>query len=169
MNHSMYDASIPHLKRMLNNLSGILKRAEDFANGKGFEPDILVSSRLFPDMFALAKQVQIATDQAKGCAARLAGIEIPMFDDKDATFDDLQGRIAKTLAFLASIRPAQVDGSEDKEIVFLVHGKPFEFVGKDYLSEWVLPNFYFHLVTAYNILRHNGVEIGKSDYLGRSI
>lgn len=169
MNLSMYDASIPHLKRMLTNLSRILKKAEDFANGKGFDPDVLVSSRLFPDMFALAKQIQIATDQAKGGAARLAGIEIPVFDDKDATFYDLQGRIARTLAFLESIRPEQIDGSEDKDIVYLVHGKPIAFVGKDYLFEWVLPHFYFHLVTAYNILRHNGVEIGKSDYIGRSI
>lgn len=169
MNLSMYDASIPHLKRMLINLSGVLKKGEDFACLKNIDPSVLVSSRLFPDMFALARQIQIATDQAKGCAARLAGIEIPVFDDTETSFHGLQERIGKTLAFLDSIRAEQIDGSEDRDVVFLVHGKAMEFKGKDYLCEWVLPNFYFHLVTAYNIFRHNGVELGKSDYLGRLI
>ena len=167
MNLSMYDASIPHLKHMLNNLSAILKKGSDYATSKKFEPAVLVNARLFPDMFALAKQIQIATDQAKGCAARLAGIDIPKFEDNDTTFDALQVRIARTVAFLDSIKADQVNGSEDRNIVFQVHETQMEFKGRDYVFGWVFPNFYFHLTTAYNILRHNGVEIGKKDYLGR--
>ena len=169
MNLSMYESSIPHLTHMLSSLSCILTKGADYAKNKNIEPSVLVSSRLYPDMFALAKQIQIATDQAKGCAARLAGIEIPIFDDREATFYELQERIAKTVAFLDSIKAEQINGSEDRDIVFLVHGTSMEFKGKDYLFEWVFPNFYFHLVTAYNILRHNGVEIGKNDYLGRHV
>ena len=166
---SMYNASIPALKHSLKSLATILRKASEHAASRNIAPGVLVNARLFPDMYALAKQVQIATDQAKGCAARLAGIEIPKFDDTETTFDELQARIVKTVAFLDSIKAEQINGSEDRDIVFLVHGTSMEFKGKDYLFEWVFPNFYFHLVTAYNILRHDGVEIGKNDYLGRHV
>lgn len=163
---SMYDSSIPHVKHMLSSLSAIIEKSAVYATDKKIEPSVLVSSRLYPDMFALAKQIQIATDQAKACAARLAGIEIPIFDDNETTLGDLQARIAKTIVFLDSITAEQIDGSENRDIVFSVHGTPMEFKGRDYLLEWLFPNFYFHLTTAYNILRHNGVDIGKKDFLG---
>ena len=117
-------------------------------------------------MFPLSKQIQIACDQVKNGMARLAGIEPPKFDDNEATFAELQERIVKTIAFANSITPAQVDGSEAKEIKFSIKEWNFEFVGDQYLLTWIMPNFYFHVTTAYNILRHNGVEIGKTDYLG---
>jgi hypothetical protein len=162
----MYQASIPQLTKMLNNLSSILKKGEEFAKAKKVDGAVLVADRLAPDMFPLAKQVQIACDQVKNGMARLAGVEPPKFDDKEATFAELQERIAKTLAFANTIKPAQVDGSEAKEIKFSIGEWKFEFVGEQYLLTWIIPNFYFHVSTAYDILRHNGVEIGKSDYLG---
>ena len=163
---SMYQASIPQLTKMLSNLSNILKKGEEFAKAKNFDGTVLVGSRLAPDMFPLAKQVQIACDQVKNGMARLAGVEPPKFDDNETTFEQLQERITKTLAFANSIKPEQVDGSETKEIKFSIKEWSFEFVGQQYLLTWIIPNFYFHVTTAYNILRHNGVEIGKSDYLG---
>lgn len=167
MSLSMYDASIPVLKRWLQNLAVILKKAEEHATQRKIEPTVLINARLFPDMFPLSRQVQIATDQAKGCAARLAGIEIPKFEDKEASFDELQARIAKTIAFLDSVQPAQIDGSDARSIVLDLHGgAKKEFPGKDYLLTWVFPNFYFHVTTAYAILRHNGIDVGKKDYLG---
>lgn len=162
---SMYDASVPVLKHMLNNLAVILQKSAEHAESRKIEPGVLVNARLFPDMFPLARQVQIATDQAKGCAARLAGIAIPSFEDNETTFDELLARIAKTTAFLDSIEAQQIDGSEDRDIVLQLHEIKLEFKGQDYLLKWVLPNFYFHVTTAYNILRHNGVEIGKRDFL----
>lgn len=166
MTMSMYQASIPQLTKMLSNLSAILKKGEEFAKAKGIEDAVLVNARLAPDMFPLAKQVQIACDQVKNGMARLAGIEPPKFDDSEATLAQLQERIAKTMAFAKTITPAQVDGSEAKEIKFSIKEWNFEFVGEQYLLTWIIPNFYFHVTTAYNILRHNGLEIGKSDFLG---
>ncbi|SDI06376.1 DUF1993 domain-containing protein [Propionivibrio dicarboxylicus] len=167
MSLSMYDASIPVLKRWLQNLAAILKKAEEHAAQRKIEPTVLINARLFPDMFPLSRQVQIATDQAKGCAARLAGIEIPKFEDTEASFDELQARIAKTIGFLDGIQAAQIDGSETRTIVLDLHGgAKKEFLGKDYLLTWVFPNFYFHVTTAYAILRHNGIDVGKKDYLG---
>jgi hypothetical protein len=163
---TMYQASIPQLTKMLGNLSSILKKGEEFAKAKNIDGAVLVGSRLAPDMFPLAKQVQIACDQVKNGMARLAGIEPPKFDDNETTFAQLQERIAKTIAFANSIKPEQVDGGEAKEIKFSIKEWNFEFVGQQYLLTWIIPNFYFHVTTAYNILRHNGVEIGKSDYLG---
>ncbi len=163
---SMYQASIPQLTKMLNNLTNILKKGEEFAKVKNIDGTVLVGSRLAVDMFPLAKQVQIACDQVKNGMARLAGIEPPKFDDNETTFAQLQERIAKTIAFANSIQPAQVDGTEAKEIKFSIKEWNFEFVGEQYLLTWIIPNFYFHVTTAYNILRHNGVEIGKSDFLG---
>ena len=164
---SMYDFSIPVLKQALGSLAVILRKAADHAESRKIDPAVLISARLFPDMFALAKQVQIATDQAKGCAARLAGIDIPSFEDNETTFGELQARIEKTIAFLDSVKAQQIDGSETRDIVLQLHdGRSLEFTGQDYLLKWVMPNFYFHVTTAYNILRHNGVEIGKRDFLG---
>jgi len=162
----MYDASIPALKKTLSSLAAILAKAAEHAQTKKIEPAVLVNARLFPDMFALARQVQIATDQAKGCAARLAGVEIPKFEDTETSFEELQARIAKTIAFLDGVSVAQINGNEDRDIVLQLHETRLEFKGADYLLNWVLPNFYFHVTTAYNILRHNGVEIGKRDFLG---
>ena len=163
---SMYQASIPQLEKMLTNLSNILKKGEEFAKVKNIDGSVLINARLAPDMFPLAKQVQIACDQVKNGMARLAGIEPPAFDDNETTFAQLQERIAKTITFAKSITPAQLDGSETKEIRFSIKEWKFEFVGEQYLLTWIIPNFYFHVTTAYNILRHNGVEIGKADYLG---
>ncbi|QWD73637.1 DUF1993 domain-containing protein [Polynucleobacter sp. TSB-Sco08W16] len=163
---SMYQASIPQLTKMLTNLSNILKKGEEFAKAKNVDGAVLVGDRLSPDMFPLSKQVQIACDQVKNGMARLAGVEPPKFDDQESTFAELQERIAKTIAFANTIQPAQVDGTEAKEIKFSIKEWHFEFVGEQYLLTWIIPNFYFHVTTAYNILRHNGVEIGKSDYLG---
>lgn len=163
---SMYQSSIPMLKRMLGSLATILDKAVAHAEAKKIDPAVLFGARLFPDMFPLSRQVQIATDQAKGCAARLAGVEVPKYEDNEANFAELQARLAKTIAFLDSLTPAQIDGSEGKDIVVQVRDLKLDFKGQDYLLQWVLPNFYFHVTTAYNILRHNGIEIGKKDYLG---
>jgi hypothetical protein len=161
----MYDASVPVMQHMLGSLSSILKKAAQHADSHKIDPSALTGARLFPDMFPLVRQIQIATDQAKGGAARLAGIDIPSFEDNEVTFDELQARVAKTIAFLGSIKPAQIDGSEARDIELQTREKKLEFKGKDYLLTWVLPNFYFHVTTAYDILRHNGVEIGKKDFL----
>jgi hypothetical protein len=163
---SMYQASVPQFKKMLGNLSVILKKGEEYASAKKLEGTILTGERLFPDMFPLSKQVQIACDQVKNSMARLAGIEPPKFDDSETTFAELQERVAKTIAFIDGIKPAQVDGTEAKEIKFSIKEWHFEFVGEQYLLTWIIPNFYFHVTTTYNLLRHNGVEIGKADYLG---
>jgi hypothetical protein len=163
---SMYEASVPQFKKMLSNLSVILKKAEDHASQKNIDHDVLINARLFPDMFALVKQVQIASDQVKNGLARLADIEIPKFEDNEKTFSDLEDRIAKTIHFLDQIKPEQLEGSAQKEIKFSIKEWSFEFVGDQYLFAWIIPNFYFHITTAYNILRHNGIEIGKADYLG---
>jgi hypothetical protein len=163
---SMYQASVPQLKKMLNNLSSILKKSAEFAADKKIDEKVLVESRLAPDMFPLAKQVQIACDQVKNGMARIAGVEPPKFEDTESTFADLQERIAKTIAFVDGIKPEQVDGTEAKELKFSIYEWKFEFVGDQYLLTWIIPNFYFHVTTAYNILRNNGVQIGKTDYLG---
>jgi hypothetical protein len=163
---SMYQASAPQLKKMLLNLTTILTMAEEYATAKGIDGKVLVEARLFPDMFPLAKQVQIACDQVKFGLARLAGVEAPKFEDTESTFPQLKERIAKTIAFMDSIKPEQIDGAEAKEIQFSIKGRNFEFVGEQYVLTWIIPNFYFHVATAYNVLRHNGVELGKADYLG---
>ena len=164
---SMYQTSIPQFTKMLTNLSNILKKGEEFAKAKGVDDAVLVSEcRLAPDMFPLSKQIQIACDQVKNGMARLAGVEPPKLEDNETTFAQLQERIAKTIAFTNSLKPAQVDGTEAKDIKFSIREWNFEFVGEQYLLTWIIPNFYFHVTTAYAILRHNGVEIGKTDYLG---
>jgi hypothetical protein len=162
----MYAASTPAFRRMLGNLAAILNKAAAHADARKIDHGVLINARLFPDMLPLIKQVQIASDTAKGCVARLAGIDIPKFEDDETSFADLQARIAKTIAFIDSVPPAQVDGSEGRDISLQIRDKKIELKGQDFLVNRALPNFYFHVTTAYAILRHNGVEIGKSDYLG---
>lgn len=166
MNISMYEASAPRLTNMLRNLSAILARAEAHAGARKIAPEVLLSARLFPDMFPLSKQVQIACDHAKGAVARLAGVDVPAFADNEQSFAELQERIARTIAFVESIDAAQVNGSETRDIALSIGGQQLQFRGIQYLLGFALPNFYFHLVTAYNILRHNGVDIGKRDFIG---
>lgn len=166
MTISMYQASVPVFIRQLTNLAAILKKAEAHAEAKKIEPAVFINARLAPDMYALARQVQIASDSAKGCAARLAGIEVPSYADTETTFAELQARIAKTVDFLKGIKPDQIDGSEDREVVLKMRSGDVTFRGQPYLLDFAMPNLYFHCTTAYAILRHNGVEIGKMDYLG---
>lgn len=163
---TMYDLTIPPLKRTLTNLSQLLKKGEAYAKAKEVDPSILVESRLYIDMYPLKRQIQIATDMSKGAAARLAGIEIPVYEDNETTFEDLLARIEKTIAFLDSVTPQQLEGSESKQVTITIRKVDIQFIGLDYLQKWVLPNVYFHVTTAYNILRHQGVELGKSDFLG---
>jgi hypothetical protein len=162
----MYSAGVPMMKTLLTALSGILDKAAAFAEAKKIEPSVLINSRLAPDMFALARQVQIATDMAKGGAARLAGVEIPTYADDETTFDALKARIAKTLAFIDSIPASAIDGTEDKVVVLKMRAGDTTFTGQRYLIGFVIPNLTFHCAAAYNILRHNGVEVGKRDFLG---
>ena len=167
MTLSMYQASVPVFKQMLGGLSGVLAKAEAHATARNITPAALLQARLYPDMFPLLRQVQVATDFAKSVSARIAGVDVPSFEDKEESFADLQARIAKTLAFLDSLSPAQMDGSEDRKIVTQA-GTPKEkvFTGQSYLLNYGLPHFFFHTTTAYAILRHSGVEIGKKDYIG---
>jgi len=167
MTISMYATSIPLFRQMLNSLNDILAKAEAHASEKKIEPDTLLQARLFPDMFPLVRQVQIAADFAKSVPARLAGVEVPAYEDAEQSFADLHARIAKTLSFLDGLTPAQIDGSETREIV-LRPGTPKEkkFIGQSYLLHYGLPQFFFHVTTAYAILRHNGIELGKRDFMG---
>ena len=167
MTISMYAAAIPVMSRALNNLAAILDKGAAHAEARKIDPLVLCASRLYPDMFALTKQVQIATDVAKGGAARLAGLDAPKFDDNEAGFPDLVSRVQKTVAYLATFKPAQIDGSEEKTIKLKIGGNTLTFAGMSYLLDFVLPNVYFHVATAYDILRHNGVELGKQDFLGK--
>jgi len=166
MTLSMYQASAPRFANMLKNLSAILDKAQAHADAKKIDPTVLTTFRLFPDMLPMSRQVQIATDTAKGAVARLAGIDIPKYEDTEKTFDELKARIAKTIEFIGTIKPVQIDGSEDKEIVLKLGANEVKFNGMQYLLGHAHPNFYFHVTTAYDILRHNGVELGKRDYLG---
>ena len=162
----IYDATIPPLKRALSNLAKMLQKGEEYADAKKVEHQVLLNSRLFVDMYPLTRQVQIATDMSKGAGARLAAIEVPKYEDNETSFAELQARIAKTIAFLDSIKPEQLEGAEARDIFITTRKADLIFNGQDYLLQWVLPNVYFHVTTAYNILRHNGVELGKQDFLG---
>lgn len=167
MSISMYQVSVPTFMHTLKALSGVLDKAAGHAEAKGIDPTVLLGSRLYPDMFPLTRQVQIATDNAKGPAARLAGVEPPKYEDNETSFPELQARITKTIAYLQDLKAEQIDGSEDRQIVLQMRAGPLEFKGQSYLLHFALPNFYFHVTTAYDILRHNGVEIGKKDFMGR--
>ncbi len=163
---SMYQASVPVFIHTLNNLAALLKKGEAFAEAKKIEPSVLLGMRLAPDMRPLTTQIQLASDNSKGPAARLAGIDRPAFEDNETTFADLQARIAKTITFLESIDAAKLDGSESRTVTLTVRGNDVHFRGDAYLFYFALPNFFFHVTTAYAILRHAGVEIGKLDFLG---
>ena len=167
MSLSMYQASIPPFIRMLNNLAVILEKASAHCEVRKIDPAALINFRLYPDMFALGKQVQVACDHAKNGAARLAGEEGPAFDNSEKTFPELIERVLKTVAYLEGFQPEQIDGTEEKDVVLRRGETVNTYKGLDYLVNRALPNFYFHVTTAYDILRHNGVELGKRDYLGR--
>ena len=162
----MYLASVPVAIRMLNNLSSLLGKAAAHCEARKIEPAALLSSRVFPDMFPLTRQVQIACDMVKGGVSRLAGVENPKFEDNETTFEELRARIAKTVAYLETFKPEQIDGSEERDIVITMRDRQVESKGLVYLTQAVMPNMYFHITTAYNLLRQGGVEIGKRDYLG---
>jgi hypothetical protein len=162
----MYDHSIPVFAKMLGNLSTILDKGAKHCEAAKIDPNALLGFRLYPDMFPLTRQVQIAADQAKGCAARLAGVEVPKYEDTEKSFDDLRARIAKTIAFINGIKPEQVANSAARDVTLPLRGNQVTFKGEWYLKHFVMPNFYFHVTTAYDILRHNGVALGKGDFIG---
>ncbi len=166
MTLSMYQASAPRFVNTLNNLSAILDKAQAHAEAEKFDPLRLPNYKLYPNMFPLKRQVQTACDVAKGAVARLAGVEVPKHEDTEETLAELKARIAKTVEFIRTIKPAQVDGSDEKEIVMKLRGQDMKFTGMQYLLGFAYPNFYFHVTTAYDILRHNGVELSKRDYIG---
>ncbi len=168
MSLSMYQASIPVFVHHLSVLSEILKKAESHAQEKKIEPDVILNARLALNMFPLSRQVQIAADMVKGGAARLAGAEVPSYPDTEKTFAELQARIAKTIDFVKSFKANQIDGSEERNIKLKVGGNEMVFPGQVYLLHFVLPNLYFHSSMTYAILRHNGVDLGKKDYLGKA-
>ena len=166
MKISMYQASAPRFAHTLRNLSTILDKAEAYAEAKKIDPAVPGSLRLIADMFPLARQVQIACDTAKGAVARLAGVEIPKHEDTEKTIPELKARIAKTLDFIESVPAAKIDGSEEREVLLKMRGQDVKLAGLHYLLAQAWPNFYFHVTTAYNILRANGVELGKRDFIG---
>jgi hypothetical protein len=168
MSISPYDLTIPTFQRGFATLSKLLDKAEAFAQEKAIKPEILVNARLAPDMLSLAGQIQRMSDTAKGAASRLTGTDAPSFPDDEVTLADLRARIEKTTTYLASVSQSAFDGAEERTVVLKTRGGELSSSGKDYLLTFVLPNFYFHLTTAYAILRHNGVPVGKLDYLGRS-
>jgi uncharacterized protein len=163
----MYQYSVPVLVHSLKALSAVLRRAEAHCDAKKIDKAVLLGCRLFPDMFPLVRQAQLVTDFAKGCGARLAGIAVPSYADEEKTFDELQARIAKTIAFLNGLDVKLFDGAADRAITLKVAGQETTMSGTNYLNSYALPNFYFHYTTAYNLLRHNGVELGKMDFVGR--
>ena|SRR5687768_13223170 len=166
MKISMHQASAPRFANILRNLSAILDKAQAFCDAKKLEPAALAGCRLIVDMFPLSRQVQVACDSAKGAVARLAGVEIPKHEDTEQTLAELKARIAKTLDFIEGVPAAKLDGSEEREVVLKLRGQDVKFNGLQYLLGFAMPNFYFHVVTAYDILRSNGVEIGKRDFIG---
>lgn len=162
----MYQTSVPRFANMLKNLSAILDKAQAHVEARKIDPAVLVNFRLYPDMLPMKRQVQIACDSAKGAVARLAGVEVPKYEDTEETFADLKARIAKTIEFIQTFKPAQIDGTEEKAVHLKLGQREVDYKGMQYLLGHALPNFYFHVTTAYGILRHNGVEVGKRDYLG---
>ena len=165
MSLSMYTATVVPYRSILKNLSAVIAKAEAHCEAKKIDPSVFLTSRLYPDMLPFTAQVQIATDNAKGAAARLAGVEIPKFEDNEKSFPELQARLDKTIAFLDTLTEAQFTGAEDRDIVLQQRSGTLEFKGATYLLQFANPNVYFHVTTAYALLRHGGVEIGKKDYL----
>ena len=166
MSLSMYQASVPVFIRAFKNLTGVLQKGEAFAQAKKIEPAVLINDRLAPDMFTLSRQIQIATDIARRGVARLAGVEPQKFEDNEKSFADLYDRINRTIAYLESFRPQQIDGTEDKPLSIEIGDSTMNFTGKEMLLNFSIPNVFFHTTVTYAILRHNGVEIGKSDFIG---
>ncbi|WP_431687739.1 DUF1993 domain-containing protein [Hahella sp. NBU794] len=166
MSISMYQTSVPIFIRMLGNLNQILEKAAAHAEKKGFNPQNLVNYRLYPDMLPLSSQIQIATDTVKGCVARLSDQQPPVFEDNETTLAELSARVTKTIDYVKTFTPEQIDNTEEKTIQLKLGSYTPTFTGQRYLLHFVLPNLYFHITTAYAILRHNGVDIGKADYLG---
>jgi hypothetical protein len=165
MSLSMYAATVPPLRLMLKNLSAVMAKAQAHCEAGKIDPNAFLASRLYPDMLPFISQIQIATDNAKGAAARLANVEIPKFEDNEKTFPELQARLDKTIAFLDTLTEGQFEGADTRTIVLQLRDRRLEFTGADYLTTWANPNFYFHATTAYALLRHGGVEIGKRDFL----
>ena len=165
MTISMYQASVPVFKRILDNLDHIIDKAAADAETRKIDPAVFLQARLAPDMLNFIRQVLIAADFAKGTAARLAGVEVPKYEDNEASFADLKARIKKTQDYIATFKPAQIDGSEERAVTCQAGPRKLDFKGLDYLLGFALPNFYFHYTTAYAILRHNGVNLGKMDYV----
>ncbi len=166
MSISVYDQSIARMSHMLQNLDKIVSRAETYSQANDIEPSALLQARLFPTMRNFIFQIQVATDMAKGCAARLSGTDMPKWSDEEETFADVHARIKKALDFLATFKPEQFEGSETRELELKLGSHTVKFTGQSYLLGFVLPNFYFHMTTAYNLLRHNGLDLGKRDFLG---
>lgn len=162
----MHAMSIPAFVKTLTALSGVLDKAAAHAEARKIKPEVLLGARLYPDMFPLTRQVQIACDFAKGAAARLGGLEVPSWEDNEATFDELKSRIARTIGYVQSVPESALAGSESRDIEIKGRDRTLNFPGLVYLVHFVLPNFYFHAATAYDILRHNGVELGKKDFVG---
>jgi hypothetical protein len=166
MTISMYQASAPRFANTLKNLSAMIDKAKAHCEAKKIDPAALITARLYPDMFPFSRQVQVSCDTAKGAVARLAGVEVPKHEDTEKTFDELKARIATTLAFVESFKPAQIDGTEAKNLEIKLGTREVKWLGLQYLLGFALPNFYFHAATAYDILRHNGVELAKRDFIG---
>lgn len=166
MSLSLYEASIPTFLHTLHNLKSILEKAVAHAEARKFDPNVFVSTRLYPDMLPLARQVQIASDAAKGAAARLSGTEPPKFEDNEATMAELVMRVTKTIDYLQSFKAEQFAGAESRVITIKSPRNTFNFKAQDFVRHWAIPNFFFHVTTAYGLLRHGGVEIGKADFLG---
>lgn len=166
MAFTMYSASVPVFRQVLTALSGVIDKAEAHASARNIEPSALIQARLFPDMFPFARQVQVAADFAKGTCARLAGVDVPKYEDTEVTFGDLKERIAKTLAFIESLPRDAIEASAERDITTGSGEKTRHFKGQSYLAHYALAHFFFHATTAYDILRHNGVEVGKKDFIG---
>lgn len=164
---SLHDIAVPVIRQMLGNMAGWLEKAEAHAAMRRFDPQVYMTMRLAPDMLPFPRQIQIASDNAKGCVARLAGMEVPRWADDEATLGDLRGRIARTVEFVDGVPAGAFEGAETRAIeIPMRHGDPLRFDGRTYLLHFALPNVYFHTTTAYALLRHAGVELGKADYLG---
>jgi len=163
---SLHDPTVFQISKMLRNLEGWLDKAAEYAKSREFDPEVLLQARLYPDQFPLVRQIQAACDAAKAGAARLAGIEAPSHPDTETTLAEVRERIAKTLAFLESITPEKLEGAESREIALPFLPDNQRIKGADYVTEMGTPNFYFHVITAYAILRHNGVNVGKRDFIG---
>lgn len=165
MSLSLYQASVPVFQKSLTSLKGLLEKGAAHAAERKIDETVLLNMRLYPDMFALTRQVQIAADFAKGCSARLSGREVPKYEDNETTFAQLIARIERTLAFIASIPASEIDGQENRDITLTIAGNPVMFKGQPYLLDFAIPNFYFHMSMAYALLRHNGVAVGKRDFV----